>query len=392
MKILLLAPQPFFETRGTPINVRLILRSLSELGHAVDLLCYPHGDDETIPGVTIRRVANPFGVGKAPIGPSGAKLYYDALMLPHAAWLLATRSYDVIHGVEEAGFMAWLLAKLFRRPYVFDMDSHMADQLAYSGKVKNGTALAFIEWLERSAIGSAAKVLTVCEHLTGVAARFTDRKRIVQIEDIPQEYPPPPPGLTPDSVRASFAIPHDAPLLLYTGNLEPYQGIDLLMEAAPLVAAQLPAARFLIVGGSGARLDTYRNRVAREGLSNNVIFAGGRPLSHMPVLYAAADILLSPRTEGTNTPLKVYSYLATGKPMVATDLPTHTQVLTPAVAQLAPPEKVAYADALLLLSKDTGLRVKLGEAGAALVADRYNYATFKGKIDRLYKELAAENA
>ncbi|MBF0170280.1 MAG: glycosyltransferase [Nitrospinae bacterium] len=388
MKILFLAPQPFFETRGTPINVRLILQSLSALGHRVDLLCYPHGDDETIPGVTIHRVVNPLGVGPAPIGPSGKKIWFDLFMFPHAFWLMLTRRPQVIHGVEEAGFMAWLLAKLFRVPYVFDMDSHIADQLATSKLPIPHWGIRLVEKMEGAALASATRVLTVCQALSDVAARYTTPDRIVQIEDIPQEYPPAPEGLTPASIRAELGIPADAPVALYTGNLETYQGIDLVMEAAPLVVAGAPDARIVIVGGGGEGLARYRQQVEQAGLSSSVLFAGARPLSHMPVLYVMADVLLSPRLTGTNTPLKIYSYLATGKAIVATDLATHTQALTPTVAKLAPPEKVAFTDALLLLLKDRELRDSLGAAGRRLVEERYNRPIFTEKIDRLYRAIA----
>ncbi len=73
MKILFIAPQPFFEVRGTPINVKLLVTALSELGHSVDLLVYPHGEYVSIPNVTVKRVAKIPGLGKAPIGPSKAK-------------------------------------------------------------------------------------------------------------------------------------------------------------------------------------------------------------------------------------------------------------------------------------------------------------------------------
>ncbi len=388
MKLLFLAPQPFFETRGTPINIRLILQSLSTLGHTVDLLCYPHGDDETIPGVTIHRVVNPLCVGPAPIGPSGKKIWFDLFMFPHAFWLMLTGRYQAIHGVEEAGFMAWLLAKIFRVPYVFDMDSHIADQLAYSKLPIPSWGIRLVEKMEGAALASATRVLTVCQALSDVAARYTSLDKIVLIEDIPQEYPEAPDGVTPASIRAELGLPTDAPVVLYTGNLESYQGIDLVMEAAPMIVAGAPDVRILIVGGGGVSLDRYRRQVGRAGLDGNVILAGSRPLSHMPVLYEMADILLSPRLSGTNTPLKIYSYLATGKAIVATDLPTHTQVLTPEVAKLAPPEKLAYAKAVLLLLKEGALRRSLGEAGRALVEEKHTRRIFSDKIDRLYRSVA----
>ena len=65
-----------------------------------------------------------------------------------------------------------------------------------------------------------------------------------------------------------------------------------------------------------------------------VVFTGQQPAREIPGFVRPRDVLVSPRIRGTNTPLKIYSYLRSGKPIVATNLLTHTQVLTPEVARL----------------------------------------------------------
>ena len=65
-----------------------------------------------------------------------------------------------------------------------------------------------------------------------------------------------------------------------------------------------------------------------------MIFAGQRPAEEIPAFLDAADVLVSPRSTGTNTPLKIYQYLRSGRPIVATRLLTHTQVLDDDVAIL----------------------------------------------------------
>ncbi|MDH5477858.1 MAG: glycosyltransferase family 4 protein [Nitrospinota bacterium] len=391
MKILLLSPQPFFEVRGTPINVRLMAVSLAELGHQVDILAYPFGEEVSIPNVEVHRVFKIPGLPKAPIGPSLVKIINDALMAPKAAWMLAFGGYDVVHGVEEAGIMAWALAKIFRVPYIFDMDSHMTDQLRYSGFLGNRLILAVAEKLESAAIAKAASVITVCPYLTDIARKYTTPDKVHQVEDIPQSFPHPPEELTPVSLRAELDIPHDAPVILYTGNLEKYQGVDLMLEAAAEVVKSNPDARFVIAGGDAGKVERYRAMARRLGVDQSVVFAGARPLSHMPVFHEMADILLSPRLGGTNTPLKIYTYLATGKPVVATDLPTHTQLLTKEVAVLARPEKVEYAAALVLLLEDKTLREKIGHSGRRFVEENYNPASFRRKMESAYEAVEVTN-
>lgn len=72
--MLVVAPQPFYEDRGTPIAVRQALRALSQLGYAIDVLTYPVGQSPAIPGVTYHRVANPLRLRAVPIGFSARKV------------------------------------------------------------------------------------------------------------------------------------------------------------------------------------------------------------------------------------------------------------------------------------------------------------------------------
>ena len=230
-------------------------------------------------------------------------------------------------------------------------------------------------------------MVTVCQYLTDVAVKHLPNEKIFQIEDIPQKFDPPPDGVSADSIREELGVTADHPVALYTGNFEKYQGIDLLMESIPQVAKELSTARFVIVGGDPKEVDTYRTRAKKEGFGDAVIFTGKKPLDHMTAYYDLADVLLSPRLEGTNTPLKIYTYLATGKAVVATDLPTHTQLLTNDVAVLAAPEKMAFADACLLLLQDTVRREAIGAAGEKFVRDNFNYEIFTAKLKKAYESI-----
>ena len=108
MKILFLAPQPFYTERGTPIAVRLAVTSLCREGHQVDLLTYPEGEDIAIPGMRLLRAGRPPGVKRIPIGFSIKKLLCDLWLLFAAFELLRRERYDVVHAVEESVFIALL--------------------------------------------------------------------------------------------------------------------------------------------------------------------------------------------------------------------------------------------------------------------------------------------
>ena len=88
-----------------------------------------------------------------------------------------------------------------------------------------------------------------------------------------------------------------------------------------------PDARLVLAGGKPDQVDRARDRARAAGIEAVTIFAGERPAEEIPAYLLAADVLVSPRSRGTNTPLKIYQYLRSGKPIVATRLLTHTQVL-----------------------------------------------------------------
>ncbi len=149
----------------------------------------------------------------------------------------------------------------------------------------------------------------------------------------------------------AWGIADAAPLALYTGTFEAYQGVDMLIDAVAMLVGQRPEVRVLVVGGEPAQVEQAKARAASSGAAAAMVFTGQQPAKEIPGFVQAADLLVSPRIRGTNTPLKIYSYLRSGKPIVATNLLTHTQVLTPAIARLVDPKPEPFAAAMLELHR-----------------------------------------
>lgn len=391
--VLLLAPQPFFLNRGTPINVRAMATVLAEIGYQVDLLVYPFGDHVEIEGVRILRSPSLPFIRSVPIGPSWRKIFLDVLLLGKSLVLCARKRYAAIQGVEEAGFMSWFLGRVFRTPSIFDMDSCMVAQLESSGFLKSGFLLRAVSALEHFCISRSAAVITVCQALTEKVRSFSPASNIFQIEDFPIEDLDLPSEAAVNAMRAKHA-PAGEKLLIYTGNLEAYQGIDLVLEAfADVVRSgklSVPA-RLLFVGGEDHRVSHYRARAAELQIATQVFFAGQRPSSEMGIYMAAADALLSPRLVGSNTPLKLYSYMTTGKPIVATSIESHTQVLDNTSAFLGDPTPQSYGEALMrVLDGSIDGKQEAGRRAARakeLVEQKYSKACFTEKLRGLYAEL-----
>src|SRR5207244_5239503 len=118
------------------------------------------------------------------------------------------------------------------------------------------------------------------------------------------------------------------------------------------VIRAVPAARLVMVGGEPSQVAAARSSVQGLGLTASVHFAGQRPPEDIPAYLDAATVLVSPRSTGTNTPLKIYQYLRSGRPIVATRLRTHTQVLSDETAFLADPEPAAFAVSIVSALQD----------------------------------------
>ncbi len=178
--------------------------------------------------------------------------------------------------------------------------------------------------------------------------------------------------------------------LMYVGNLESYQGIDLLLESFALVINKTDKADLVIIGGESADILKYQIKAKELGIDHKVHFCGSQPTNYLGLYLAQADILISPRIKGKNTPMKVYSYLESGKPVVATNLLTHTQVMNDRVAILAKPNAEDFSQGILSLINDYNLRLKLGSAGKQLVQEKHSYTAFSQKLNTLYDYLKLE--
>jgi len=388
MRVLFLSPQPFFRVRGTPINIRNVVGALGEAGHEVDLLCYPFGEEVSLPNVRVLRSPGVPGIRDVKVGPSAAKIPLDLLMAFKTFWLLARGRYDVVHAVEESAFFgAFFLRWFFRKPaFIYDMDSCISDQLEYTGKLRGesllgGPALRWVEWLERRAIARSNFVLTVCRSLSDVVRGMAPDARIVQIEDAPLEDEFVADAAGAAALEAEFG---PGPFVVYTGNLESYQGIDLLVRAGALVTEP---CTFLLAGGRPDQITELRSLAAELGAAERFHFAGSRPIAEMPAFYTVADLLVSPRTQGGNTALKIYTYMQTGKAIVATDLDTHTQVLDPSSAFLAAAEPIAYAAALDAALRDRADAAARGTEARRLVMEQYSLPMFKKRVVEAYQSL-----
>ena len=383
LRILVVAPQPFMVERGTPMAVRFLVEALCDLGHQVDLLTYPMGNDIAYPGLRLLRSPRPPLVREVGVGISLGKLACDAWMMPKLFWLLFRQRYDVVHAVEEALFPAALWSALSGTPIVYDMDSCLSEGVTGKWRFLSGFR-SLLRWVERWAIRRASLVLPVCPDLAELVMTDISAEAVVVLPDFSVASEPEgvPSNDLRDLLRSGEA------LALYVGNLGHYQGIELLLEAIALLGRDTPC-KFVIVGGPEDARARLMVRAEQLCIADRVILPGPRPVEQLGILMAQADILLSPRLEGVNTPMKVYAYMQSGVALLATDIRSHSQVLDHTNAELVPVTAAGLAAGIRRLLVDPDRRRQIGESARELALREYTPVAYRRRLARAYAWLTA---
>lgn len=366
LSILMVAPQPFFSARGTPFSVLHRIRALIELGHTVDLVTYGYGEDIEMAGLTIIRSPKAPFISKIRIGPSIPKIFLDILLYRDVRAALKAKKYDVLHSHEEAAFFAVGLCRKYGLPHLYDMHSSLPLQLSNFKSFNLGIFRQMFERLENNVLSTCDAVITICDELAQIVEPNYPDTPHMMIENIGDDRKV---FTRNDRDWAGELDVSGRPVLLYTGTFEAYQGIDLFLDAMPEVLTHFPDAVALMVGGNPAQMAQFKSHAEALGLSDNIRFTGTVHPSNIPHLIDLSTIIVSPRSRGTNTPLKIYNYMRTGKPLVATDRLTHTQTLTEETACLVPADKAGFAGGIVKVLGDPEYAARIA-GGAQRFADR----------------------
>ncbi len=355
-KILFIAPEPFFEIRGTPIAIKDILNILSDK-YEIDFISYPFGTDLEIKNVNHTRCFG-FGFNSIKIGPSFKKIILDFGLSLSVLRKIIINKYFAVHTVEEAGLFGVFIKKVIGRKFVYDMDSIMSEQINRSKFSKLTFVMNFIEG---SMIKNSDMVLAISPNFKSYCEEINKNCNFVEIFDIPQIEK----SELPNNLRKSFYL--NKKKVLYIGNGEKYQGVHLIEETAKI----MPELQFFIVG------------TGREEIIDNITYISKVDMNYVWGIMQLSDILISPRLEGTNTPMKVYTYMSSGKPIVATDIPAHNILRN--CSFIVKKDKDSIINGLKLALTNEG-KVKAKKA-REIVQKEFSFIKLKEIVLRGYKEL-----
>lgn len=397
MRALVIAPQPFFSYRGTPFSVYYRTLVMSELGVQCDLLTYGQGLDVELPGCRVYRIPALRWLGEVKVGPSYLKAFLDALMILWTIALLCRRRYTVVHAHEEAVFWCLWLKRFFGFRLIYDMHSSLPQQLDNFRFHRLPMLRRLFRAWEIRALRKAEAVITVCPTLLELARKegapagrsFLIENSVVDPVEVQVDATTArAEGMRAESARRWVEGRKPHPTLIYAGTLEPYQGIDRLLEAFAEVSRAKPGAALVIAGGLPRQVDHYRHVAAKLGLGDAVFFAGWLSPSDARDLCKRSAAAVSPRETGDNTPMKIYELIAHAVPLVATRINSHTQVLNDDVCTLTGLSPREMAEGILWALNNPTLARDKAARGAAWYGEHYSRRGYASKLRRVLERVA----
>ncbi|MCC6627869.1 MAG: glycosyltransferase family 4 protein [Chloroflexi bacterium] len=387
----MIAPTSFFADYGCHVRILEETLALQSLGHRVTICTYHTGDG--VAGLDIRRSLDvPWRKG-VQVGSSRHKLYFDAMLsMRTLATALTVRPHVVHAHLHEGALIGSVVARALGVPLLFDYQGSMtAEMLDHHFVRPTNPLLGSMRRLEHHLNRTADVVITSSHHavdqlrqtgLSGVQARpLPDAVNTERFQ---------PQALAPDEraeLRARFGITPDRPVIVYLGLLAPYQGTDLLLQAAQRVVAAAPEAFFLIMGYPG--VDTYARQAARLGLTRHTSFPGRIPYATAHRFLALGDIAVAPKLSATEGAGKIYNYIASGLPVVAFDTPVAREILG-GDGYYAPSGNVEeLANAILALVRNPAAARERTARLRRLAETDYSWRHRGRELDQIYHSLIA---
>lgn len=379
--VLTLCAQPLFEPRGSPIRVKAFLRVLGEEDMRCEVITLPVGEDKKLPdSVSIRRVPNLIRVRSVAIGPSLPKLFFGKLIACYGFFRALPRRFRIVHGIEEMGLPAWGIARMTGARFVFEKHSDPASYRTPS-RIRRAVMVSYAA-VERFVCRRADVIVATGPGLAEQARSYGAKGKVVVINDVPS-------GdveageIGTKGWKEKIGAGEERTTFAYIGSFADYQGVPLFLDAADRALREREDLHLALVGGPD-RVEEIRSRAEKGGYADRLFHEASIDPNEVADFLAACDVLVSPRLEGNNTPLKVLDYLRSGRCILATDTEANRLVLDDSTARLVKPEASTLAEAMIALAGEPETRRKLGVAGRKRFDETFGFERFRDAILEIF--------
>ena len=381
LNVAMVAACPFPANRGTPSRILGMAEAMDALGHRVCVVTYHFGLDKGGRNVEIERIPGVPYARFSP-GPTFTKLFLlDPLLFFKLLWIVRTKKIDLIHAHHfEGALVSFLVRKITGVQVIYDAHTTLESELFTYKFIKSKWLADFLD----------RKVPEWADHV--IASSETLRDFIVSSGEAESKIDVIPTGIhvedfasiEPSEIRSRYGL-QEQEIVMYTGSLAAFQGVDYLIKAMKRVFDQYPeAALFLVVDSPNAQIARLCDEL---GIREKVFVEVVDNFESVPRYLASADIVVSPRTECMGFPQKLGNYMASQKAIVS--FKGSAKLITDGYNGLVVAEKDvgALADAILRLLKDRDLRKQLGEKAKMTLQGRLDWSSLSVRVQTIYFNL-----
>lgn len=384
LRVLMLAPTPYFADRGCHVRIYEEARTLTRLGHQVCIVTYHLGRD--MPGVTTVRIPRIPWYTKLEAGPSWHKPYLDLLLLITACRSARSFRPDLIHAhLHEGALVGWVLKKLLDLPLLFDYQGSLSGESLNHGFLRQKSLLhrTFVSiegFINRSADGIITSSGEGRRELIADFGIGPDKIRTL-IDGVDVEVFKP--G-SRQQARQELGIAQDAQVVVYLGLFNQYQGVDLLLETIAIVRDQLPEAHFLLMGFPDQE---YRRKAARMGVDDIITFTGRVSYGSAPLFLSAGDLAVSPKLARTEANGKLFNYMACGLPTVAFESAVNREILAECGIYADYGSVASLAERMVSALNDRDLLATLGQQSRQRAVQVHSWQARGRDLLQSYRDL-----
>lgn len=390
MRVLVVAPTPFFSDRGTHIRILEEALALEKRGHEVTIATYHIGRDlpESLGShIDVRRIRRLlFWYHKLEAGPDWQKIILDLLLIKKVFFLARTKRPDIIHGhLHEGALIAWIVQKLlFWRgiKVVADFHGSLTKEMVSHRYLRASGLEKVFQWIEQMIdnMGDAAVTSSWnnAEEIRearkdGKVEVLLDGTRLSMFDGLP----------TKEEIRKQYGVPVDAVVVTYTGAFIRNKGIHFFLEALPIVSAQYSNAHFVL---SGFPLDLIENEVP-ETVRERVTIISPSPYFDLPKILKMSDIGVDPKEEATREASgKTLQYMGAGLPVACFDTGNNREYLDEGGSYASEMTAISLASAIGRLILDESLRLRDSQLNRER-AVRFSWEKSAEKVEGVYKQL-----
>ena len=383
LRVAVVAACPLPAARGTPIRIFRLSEALHELGHEVHVVAYHLGQKQVPHGFHLHRIKELSWYSRLQAGPSYRKLAVDFYLAAKLREVIASEAIEVIHAHHFEGLLVALLARGKRKlPIVFDAHTLLGTELpSYTLGMPRRLKTGLGRFIDRHLPGRASHVVGVSQEIRDTLVAI----QAVKAHDI---------AVVPNGVELNYLASGTAAengrnekILIFTGNLAPYQGIDLMLVAFAAVCRERDDALLHIV--SGDTFQPYEELAEKLGIRDRIRLIPDA-FAVLPDTLANADVALNPRADCDGVPQKLLNYMAARCPIVSfAGSARHLEHAQSGwVVDQADPQ--AFAQAILALLNDPALARRLGDTAHAVAKATLSWEASARKIETILQDLVAQ--